>query len=138
MGINTVENTYVTGLNGSGHLVAVADTGIDPDHGDFGNRITQVVNVAGDSSTADTNDGHGTHVACTVLGDGTRTSAYEGIAPKSELYFQAMEIDSNGQLSNTGIYGMLNSAYNSGGARFHTNSWGSQTGGSYTTSIRRC
>ena len=88
MGINTVENTYVTGLNGSGHLVAVADTGIDPDHGDFGNRITQVVNVAGDSSTADTNDGHGTHVACTVLGDGTRNSAYEGIAPKSELYFQ--------------------------------------------------
>ena len=133
MGINTVENTYVTGLNGSGHLVAVADTGIDPDHGDFGNRITQVVNVAGDSSTADTNDGHGTHVACTVLGDGTRTSAYEGIAPKSELYFQAMEIDSNGQLSNSGIYGMLNSAYSSGGARFHTNSWGSQTGGSYTT-----
>ncbi len=133
MGINTVENTYVTGLNGSGHRVAVADTGIDQDHGDFGSRITQVVNVAGDSSTDDTNDGHGTHVACTVLGDGSRTSAYEGVAPQSELYFQAMEIDSNGQLSNSGIYGMLNSAYTSGGARFHTNSWGSQTGGAYTT-----
>jgi len=133
MGINTVENVYITGLNGSGHRVAVADTGIDQDHGDFSGRITQVVNVAGDSSTADTNDGHGTHVACTVLGDGTRTSSYEGIAPESELYFQAMEIDSSAQLSNTGIYGMLNSAYSSGGARFHTNSWGSQTGGSYTT-----
>lgn len=133
MGINTVANTYVTGLNGSGHRVAVADTGIDQDHGDFGDRITQVVNVAGDSSTADTNDGHGTHVACTVLGDGTRTSSYEGIAPQSELYFQAMEVDDSGQLSNSGIYGMLNSAYNSGGARFHTNSWGSQTGGAYTT-----
>ena len=67
------------------------------------------------------------------LGDGSRTSTYTGVAPESELYFQAMEIDSNGQLSNSGIYGMLNSAYNSGGARFHTNSWGSAVGGSYTT-----
>ena len=67
MGINTVENTYVTGLNGSGQIIAVADTGIDQDHGDFGDRIVGVVNVAGDSSTADTNDGHGTHVACTVF-----------------------------------------------------------------------
>jgi subtilisin family serine protease/uncharacterized membrane protein len=133
MGINTVENTYVTGLNGSGQRVAVADTGLDENHGDFGNRIIDVVNVAGDSSTADTNDGHGTHVACTVLGDGSRTSSYTGIAPEAELYFQAMEIDSSAQLSNTGIYGMLNSAYNSGGARFHTNSWGSAVGGSYTT-----
>ena len=133
MGINTVENTYVTGLNGSGQIIAVADTGIDQDHGDFGDRIVGVVNVAGDSSTADTNDGHGTHVACTVLGDGSRTSTYTGVAPESELYFQAMEIDSNAQLSNSGIYGMLNSAYNSGGARFHTNSWGSAVGGSYTT-----
>jgi uncharacterized membrane protein len=133
MGINTVENAYFTGLNGSGQRVAVADTGLDGDHGDFGNRIINVVNVAGDSSTADTNDGHGTHVACTVLGDGSRTSAYAGVAPEAELYFQAMEIDSTGQLSNSGIYGMLNSAYNSGGARFHTNSWGSAVGGSYTT-----
>jgi len=133
MGINVVENTYVTGLNGSGQRVAVADTGIDEDHGDFGDRIINVVNVAGDSSTADTNNGHGTHVACTVLGDGSRTSTYKGVAPEAELYFQAMEIDSTEQLSNSGIYGMLNSAYNSGGARFHTNSWGSAVGGSYTT-----
>ena len=83
------ENTYLTGLNGSGQRVAVADTGLDEDHGDFGNRIINVVNVAGDSSTADTNDGHGTHVACTVLGDGSRTSSYAGIAPEAELYFQA-------------------------------------------------
>ena len=133
MGINVVENTYVTGLNGSGQRVAVADTGIDEDHGDFGDRIINVVNVAGDSSTADTNNGHGTHVACTVLGDGSRTSTYKGVAPEAELYFQAMEIDSTETLSNSGIYGMLNSAYNSGGARFHTNSWGSAVGGSYTT-----
>ena len=75
MEINTVETFFFTGLNGSGQIVGVADTGIDHDHGDFGNRIVQRVDVANDGSTADTNDGHGTHVSCTVLGSGSRTSS---------------------------------------------------------------
>ena len=70
MDANAVEEYFFTGLNGSGQRVAVADTGIDHDHGDFGSRIVQRIDVANDGSTADTNDGHGTHVACTVLGSG--------------------------------------------------------------------
>ena len=134
MEINTVETFFFTGLNGSGQTVGVADTGIDHDHGDFGNRIVQRVNVANDGSTADTNDGHGTHVSCTVLGSGSRTSSYEGVAPEAQLYMQAMENDNTGQLSGPGVYSLLNSAYSSGSARIHTNSWGSfDSGGDYTT-----
>ena len=136
MEANSVESYFFTGLNGSGQRVAVADTGIDHDHGDFGNRIVQRIDVANDGSTADTNDGHGTHVACTVLGSGSRTSAYEGIEPQAELYMQAMEDDDAGALSGPGVYSLLNSAYSSGGARIHTNSWGSWNFSYWTVCVR--
>jgi len=135
MELGSVEDYFFTGLNGSDQRVAVADTGIDHDHGDFGTRIVGRVDVANDQSTADTNDGHGTHVACTVLGSGSRSSGtYQGIAPEAELYMQAMEDDDSGALSGPGVYTLLNSAYSSGGARIHTNSWGSyNSGGQYST-----
>ncbi len=129
-----VENFFLTGLNGSGQLVAVADSGIDRDHGDFGQRIQHVESVTwGDSSTEDTHSGHGTHVACTVLGDGFR-GAYAGIAPQAELWFQAMEDDSTGDFSGASMDYMLRTAYE-GGAHIHTNSWGAhQNYGEYTSS----
>ena len=61
---------FTTDLDGSGQIVAVADSGLDEDHGDFGTRIVGNYDVIGDGSTADKHSGHGTHVACTVLGDG--------------------------------------------------------------------
>ena len=114
MGINTVDNTFITGLNGSGQKIAVGDSGLDNDHGDFTGRVSGLTSVTpGDSSTADPSDGHGTHVACTVLGDGYRSSGtYQGIAPEALLYFQAMEDDDTGALYSYGINSMLNSAYN--------------------------
>ena len=135
IGVNTVENAFISGLNGSGQIVAVGDSGLDGDHGDFTGRLAGVTSVTpGDSSTADPSDGHGTHVACTVLGSGYRSNGgYRGIAPEADLYFQAMEDDDSGALYSYGINSMLNSAYNAG-ARIHTNSWGSQSGfGGYST-----
>jgi len=135
MGINSIENAFITGLNGSGQTVAVGDSGLDADHGDFTGRLSGVTSVTpGDSSTADLSDGHGTHVACTVLGSGFRSNGgYQGVAPEADLYFQAMEDDDSGALYSYGINSMLNSAYNAG-ARIHTNSWGSQSGfGGYST-----
>ena len=130
----SVEGYFITGLNGSEQRVAVADSGIDHDHGDFGDRIVQKVDIANDGSTSDPSDGHGTHVACTVLGSGFRTSSYRGVAPEAELYMQAMEDEDTGQLSSIGVYSLLNAAYSSGGARVHTNSWGGlNSGGAYTT-----
>ena len=135
MGIDSVESFFITNIDGTGQTVAVGDSGIDHDHGDFNNRIVGRTSVTpGDSSTADLSDGHGTHVACTVLGSGMRSSgSYEGVAPGADLYFQAMEDDDTGALYSYGINSMLNSAYNAG-ARLHTNSWGAGSGfGSYST-----
>ena len=125
MNINAMKQYYTTDLDGSGQIVAVADSGLDEDHGDFGTRIIGNVDVIGDGSTADAHSGHGTHVACTVLGDGTRGN-YAGVAPEAELYFQAMENDNNGNFQWSSINNMLNTAYNNG-ARTHTNSWGSES-----------
>jgi subtilisin family serine protease/uncharacterized membrane protein len=135
MNINAMESYYTTDLDGSGQIIAVADSGLDHDHGDFGSRIVGNVDVIGDGSTADAHSGHGTHVSCTVLGDGSRGS-YAGIAPEAELYFQAMENDNSGNFQWASINNMLNTAY-SNGARIHTNSWGSSSSsewGVYTSS----
>ena len=114
---------FTTGLDGSGQIVAVADSGLDEDHGDFGTRILSSNDVIGDGSTADKHSGHGTHVACTVLGDGTQ-GGYSGVATSAELYFQAMENDNTGNFQSPSLNYLLNSAY-SAGAYTHTNSWGS-------------
>jgi len=128
-------NPYFTSpLDGSGEIVAVADTGIDHDHGDFGSRIDARVDMVGDGSTADTDSGHGTHVACTIVGDGTR-GGYKGVASGANLYFQAMEQDSTGNMYSASINYLVNTAYDNG-ARTHSNSWGSKdasVNGQYTS-----
>ena len=134
MNINTMRSYFTTDLDGSGQIVAVADSGLDEDHGDFGTRIVGNYDVIGDGSTADKHSGHGTHVACTVLGDGSK-GGYAGVAPDAELYFQAMENDNTGNFVSPSLNYLLNTAYNAG-ARIHTNSWGSSatsTQGEYTS-----
>ena len=125
MNINTMTTYFTTDLDGSGQVVAVADSGLDEDHGDFGTRIVGNYDVIGDGSTADRHSGHGTHVACTVLGDGFR-GGYGGVAQAAELYFQAMENDNTGRFQSPSLNNLLNTAYNAG-ARTHTNSWGSSS-----------
>lgn len=134
MNINPIRSHFTTDLDGSGQIVAVADSGLDSDHGDFGARVVGEYDVIGDGSTADKHSGHGTHVACTVLGDGTR-GGYAGVAPDAELYFQALENDNTGNFHSPSLNSIINTAY-SAGARIHTNSWGdkgSSTHGDYTS-----
>jgi uncharacterized protein YfaP (DUF2135 family) len=128
-----VVSYFATDLNGSGEIVAVADSGLDQDHGDLDNRLVGITDMVGDGSTEDVHSGHGTHVACTVLGDGSHSAIYAGVAPEAELYFQALQRDSDGNFYSPSLNYMLNSAH-SAGARTHTNSWGAKTNfGKYTT-----
>tara|TARA_B100000900_G_scaffold263254_2_gene224531 strand:- start:16691 stop:21310 length:4620 start_codon:yes stop_codon:yes gene_type:complete len=123
MKTGTMKIYFNSDLDGSNQTVAVADSGLDDDHGDFGNRVVGNYDVINDGSTADKWSGHGTHVSCTVLGDGFR-GGYTGVAPEADLYFQAMENDNTGNFQSPSLNYLLNSAY-SDGARTHTNSWGS-------------
>ncbi|MBM7613973.1 S8 family serine peptidase [Alkaliphilus hydrothermalis] len=131
-----------TGLNGTGQIVAVCDTGLSRGkndssmHLDFQGRIKAIYALG--RSTADDPHGHGTHVAGSVLGSGARSSgAHKGIAPGATLVFQSV-LDSAGGLGGlpSNLNDLFAQAWNQG-ARIHTNSWGSDVAGAYTTSSRQ-
>ena len=74
---------------------------------------------------ADDDNGHGTHVAGSVLGDGTASSgSVMGIAPEAQLLVHAFE-------QNGGLGGIPNDYQDffdvavENNSRIHTNSWGS-------------
>jgi len=123
-----VRNTY--GLTGSGQIVAVADTGLDTGdndatmHDDIEGRILALIDLS-DDGAADIFSGHGTHVAGSVLGNGTRSGGqFKGTAPDAQLVFQALE-DADGSLDGIpfNLTTLFQQAYDQG-ARIHTNSWG--------------
>ena len=59
MKTNNMQSYFTTDLDGSGQIVAVADSGLDEDHGDFGTRVIANNDVINDGSTADRWSGHG-------------------------------------------------------------------------------
>ena len=79
-----VSSNYL-GLTGKNVLVEVNDSGIDANHPDFGTGGGPPIRVFGDSalSLVDTN-GHGTHVAGIIAGDGTESTTVSN-APGSIL-----------------------------------------------------
>ena len=95
MRADDVSNYFVVGLNGSGHSITVADSGIDRDHGDFNGRIQHVESVIwGDSSTEDEHSVTATHVACTVLAPAAEVGMLE-LPLKLPYALQVMEDDSS-------------------------------------------
>jgi PGF-pre-PGF domain-containing protein len=130
-------NTY--GLNGSGQIVAVADTGLDTGvndasmHDDFEGRIIEIYDTAGDKNLADIISGHGTHIVGSVLGDGSCSNGrFKGMAPQAELIFQAAGNNIDNIIVPNDLNDLFFQAYDNG-ARIHTNSWGDEDkNGEYT------
>ena len=135
------------GLDGSGIIVTVGDTGIDSGvddatmHDDFSGRIHGIYswptpyhrctwNSPTDPGPCDDgagdNDGHGTHVAGSVLGDGAMSGGINvGIAPAADLLFHAWQ---QGNSFGAGIPDDFQDFFDvavENGSRIHTNSWGS-------------
>ncbi|MGA1866085.1 MAG: S8 family serine peptidase, partial [Thermoplasmatota archaeon] len=149
--IDVMEVRNTLSLNGSGQIVAVADTGLDTGlnstlHRDFQGRIVRVYTYGrpGNWSDADIHvwnsatsswdykGGHGTHVAGSVLGNGTSSSGqYMGMAPSAGLVMQST-MNSTGSLSIPAYNTLFSDAYRSG-ARIQTNSWSTRSSyGNYT------
>ena len=126
-------------LTGQGEVIAISDTGLDTDHGDFNGRLRNPIfhNFGPDYSGADSNSGHGTHVTATLLGDGSGDILAEGMVPESTFNFYQLEIDSSGELARWGsLYQMFMHSWNHD-ARIHTNSWGSESlAGQYSAESR--
>ncbi len=169
MDVKLVSETH--GLDGEGQIVAVADTGLDTGkddnsmHDDFEGRIVSLHsweipaafhqyldNTTWDDGPADLGSGHGTHVAGSVLGNGTQSNgSIQGMAFKARLVLQAVEQwvdwkkwveDQYGYKDGYYLLGipddlneLFQQAYNDG-ARIHTNSWGNTLYGQYTSGSR--
>lgn len=119
---------------GLGEIIGVADTGIDMEHPDLKAHIISAV-AWGRKDSNDTSDphGHGTHVAGSIVGDGTSSGGkIKGIAPGAGIFFQSL-MDHKGALSNFDLQlqELFKEAY-SHGARIHNNSWGSAAEARYT------
>lgn len=137
MKVNAASSTF--GLSGAGQTVAVADTGLDTGRNDAsmheafqGGKIKALYALGRTNNSSDPN-GHGTHVAGSVLGD----AQFKGMAPKAGLVFQSI-MDAGGGLG--GLPGNLNTLFSqaySAGARVHTNSWGAPVAGAYTSESKQ-
>ncbi|HFD39337.1 MAG TPA: hypothetical protein ENJ31_05755, partial [Anaerolineae bacterium] len=136
------------GLYGSGQTVAVCDTGLDTGNettlsADFKPQFVKAY-ALGRPTLNDwsDNNGHGTHVAGSVLGNGTLSGSdpsahdysgsFAGVAPEASLVFQSVE-DALGRLGGipADLADLFTPPYNDG-ARIHTNSWGAPVAGAYT------
>ena len=137
-GVLGVTNNATFTLDGSGEMIAITDTGLDRDHPDINGRVIGVYTQFGlDPSPADTNTGHGTHIALTVAGDGTSDSSTKGIAPNANIVVYALEHDATGVFGRQGsIYDMLKDAEQMT-ARIAVNAWGLNGNyGQYTADSR--
>src|SRR5215467_13782182 len=91
------------GGEGAGEIVAVADTGFDKGstsdvHPAFKGRVKKLY-ALGRPGKKDDPDGHGTHVAGSVLADGVSTAdgPIKGTAPGAKLILQSV-LDAGGNL----------------------------------------
>ncbi|MEC7150905.1 MAG: S8 family serine peptidase [Candidatus Thermoplasmatota archaeon] len=137
-GVIDVRNNASFTLDGSGETIAITDTGLDRDHPDIVGRIAVIDTSFGlDPSPADSNAGHGTHVALTVLGDGTGDASTTGMAPAASLVMYPLEHDPTGVFGRQGsLYEMLSDA-DQATARVSVNAWGLNGGhGDYTSDSR--
>ncbi len=146
------------GYDGSGQVVAIADTGINT--GDANSvpgippeRITAIYNWPGVPNSCFSNiqddgpqdiNGHGTHTSGSILSAGIDGKG-RGTAPGASLIFQAMENWAYGTFSCFGLsfgnnywptgfpadlHALFQQAYVAG-ARVHSNSWGGNNQGDY-------
>ncbi|MFL6125336.1 S8 family serine peptidase [Actinophytocola sp.] len=76
---------WQAGYRADGVKVAVLDTGIDATHPDLAGKVDVAANFSRDPDTVDHN-GHGTHVASTIVGSGAASGGrYKGMAPGARL-----------------------------------------------------
>ncbi|WP_354638424.1 S8 family serine peptidase [Kitasatospora camelliae] len=126
-----------TRFHGEGQVVAVADTGFDLGsttdvHPAFTGRVKRLVALGrtGPDRTDDP-DGHGTHVAGSILGNGTSATmggTIQGTAPGASLVLQSL-LDAGGNLGGIpfDLRDLFGPPFHEDGARIHSNSWGPVT-----------
>ncbi|NJP06479.1 MAG: S8 family serine peptidase [Chloroflexaceae bacterium] len=142
-----VEHTWANGgFFGEGQIVSVSDSGLSVQGNlaaDFDGRLVAAfapseLNLASPDCQNKTDwtdlNGHGTHVAGSVLGNGRDSgsdpassnyaASFAGSAPRAGLVFVAMNTDGSGGIQCVGTNGAFVSKGYENGARISSNSWG--------------
>jgi subtilisin family serine protease len=124
-----------TSYQGDGQTVCVADTGFDVGstdpavmHPAFIGRVAHLYDLGGRGKSSDP-EGHGTHVAGSVLGNGsskTMGGAIQGTAPQATLVVQSAYQTSFKDLGGlpADLNDLFQPPYDDYQVRIHTNSWG--------------
>lgn len=146
------------GLFGAGQIVAISDSGLDVQGGggavaspDLAGRLVRAfapsqmrpdsAACAAKTTWTDLN-GHGTHVAGSVLGSGANsgsdaaarqfTGSEAGVAPLARYVFMAMNTDGSAGIQCVPSNGNYIAFGYENGARISSNSWGGNSEGAYT------
>jgi subtilisin family serine protease len=114
--------------SGEGVAVAMVDSGIDATHPAFGDRVVSAVRVSRGGvigGASGDRDGHGTHVAGIVAGDGSGSvgNRHRGLAPAAKLV--AIDISDSFTTTNAvRAFGWIHDHHQELGIRVVSNSWG--------------
>lgn len=139
--LNTANVWNTWGLTGKGQIVGHGDTGLDTGnlstmHADLRGRILAVIPLARENDASDLN-GHGTHTAGSIIGNGTVSGGQiKGMAWEAQLVHQSLGNESD-KLTGipADIYDLFLQTY-AYGARVHSDSWGGDSAGEYTANCR--
>ena len=102
------------GINGSGVIVAVLDSGINQNHPDLIGKVVGEVNFVKNEETTNDLLGHGTMVAGVIAGSGEASGGkYVGVAPGASL-LNVRVIDSEGDGRDSDIIAGIEWALNNG------------------------
>ncbi len=95
------EKVWADGIDGSGIVIAVIDSGIDTNHPDLVGKVIGEKNFVEGEDTTDDLVGHGTLCAGIIAGSGRASGGrYKGIAPGAKLLnVRVIGSDGNGKVS---------------------------------------
>lgn len=122
------------GLTGRNQIFAHGDSGLSTGdlgslHPDFDGRVIGMIHFL--QPTVRDVDGHGTHTAGSILGDGHVSGGqFRGTAPEALLVTQGLDAG-NGYIYTPSIFELLGVPYNEYGARLRSDSWGSSVFSQY-------
>ncbi|MBI3943773.1 MAG: S8 family peptidase [Chloroflexi bacterium] len=90
---------WEAGFKGKGVKIGIVDTGVDDTHPDLLGRVVLTKDFSGEGYKD--NNGHGTHVASTVAGNGSASNGnYVGVAPEASiLAAKVLKGDGSGRMS---------------------------------------
>lgn len=143
---------FEVGLDGSGLIIGISDTGLDMSHCQFydpnvstpydtvNNSHRKVVTYITYADSTDDAEGHGSHVTSTAAGKSNIQygdfQKYDGNAMEAKIAFFDIGRTDSQTLTTPGSlnYGLLVPLYNAG-ARISSHSWGSSSN-SYTSDAR--